>query len=78
MNIRLIRGIGGIRVGSVISLKFAEIELAGISAPEALTRLSGLTGVEPGVGATIGSSETCPIRVTGEISPDIPYRICGA
>ena len=31
VNIRLIRGIGGIRVGSVISLKFAEIELAGIA-----------------------------------------------
>ena len=69
VNIRLIRGIGGMRVGSVISVKFAEIELDGIGVPEALTRLSGLV---TGVALEVGSTETCPVKATGEIPPDIP------
>ena len=69
MNIRLMRGIGGTRMGSVISLKFAETEEGGIDVFEPVARLSGLTGV----GALeAGSTETCPVRATGETAPDIP------
>ena len=82
VNIRLRRGIGGMRAGLVISPKVAEIELTGIAVPAALTRLKGLTGTgvaaEPGVGVAMGSSEICPVRATGAIVPDIPYRTCGA
>ena len=81
VNIRLTRGMGGMRLGFVISVKFAEIELAGIGVPEALVRLSGLTegvGVDPGVPLEVGSTEICPVRVTFVIAPDIPYRTCGA
>ena len=70
------RAIGGIRVGSVISVRIAETEAGGIGVPEALTRPSGLTiGV---VALELGSTETCPVRVTFVIAPDIPYRTCGA
>ena len=69
------RAIGGIRVGSVISVRIAETEAGGIGVPEALTRPSGLTG---GVELEVGSTEICPVRVTLVIAPDIPYRTCGA
>ena len=76
VNIKLMRAIGGIRVGSVISLRLAKTEVGGIGVPEALTRPSGLTiGV---VALEIGSTEICPVRVTFVIAPDIPYRTCGA
>lgn len=78
VNIRVKRGIGGIKVGSVISLKFAEIELTGIAVLVPVARLNGLTGVGPGVPLEAGSTETCPVRATGEMAPDIPYRTCGA
>ena len=75
VNIRLTRGIGGIFVGSVISLKFAETEVAGIGVPEALVRPSGLT---VGVALEVASTESCPVRCTLAIAPDIPYRTWGA
>ena len=71
---------GGISVGSVISLKFAEIDVAGIAVPEPVVRLIGLTGVgvAPGVPFEIESTEICPVSATLKVAPEIPYRICGA